>query len=816
LEEAGAEVFDYIPEFAFIVRAAPERWETLRSLSGVRWVGPFRPEYRRSDALAAQAAAKGAQEMEWVIGLFPGEDAGRIRSAVESLGGTILTVHPGGRRPGLRVRVPANGLEAVSALDGVRWVEPPPRWQLFNNRSTDILNVRTPRNAHGLYGRDQIVGIADTGLDRGSVSPSLLHDDFEDGTGRSRVLRILDVAGDGEPGDPDGHGTHVAGSVLGSGIRSGCDPASNHFPDACFAGMAPKAEVVFQSVMNGDGSLALPWDLGDLFQQARKAGVRIHTNSWGSQAFSNYTFDSQAVDQYVWDHPDFLILFAAGNEGVDWDGDGVVDLGSLAAPATAKNCISVGASEGDRPPGSGAPDFAYGPVWGDDYSADPIFSDPVSDNPGGMVAFSSRGPCRDGRIKPDLVAPGTNILSTRSALALDDGWGPYDPHYLWMGGTSMSTPLAAGAATLLREYLVKEKGLTHPSAALQKAALLHAARDLSPGQYGTGPFQEIPGPPPPNPVQGWGLVDLGNAVYPSAGKEILHFDDMAGLQTGAVRDFRFLVSGAGSPLRAHLAWSDYPGSPLTFGGLVNDLDLQLVNPSGVPASPDPAGPDRLNNVEGLFVGSPQAGIWTARVSGYNVPRGPQPFGLVISGEVKGGVQITEVEPPRGGPGTRVTLHGINFGTRTPRIYFSTGGIRKKAKVLSHDDSQAVCLFPTKALYVPGPHDVELMNRKEKISQILPAAFTLLPPDATSSDKAAVRTAEFLSLVGAHFGTRKGWVYLENDALLPKPQKAGIDQWSDSSVTCRIPKALPPGDYTVRISNRVGSDTLEGPVQVTLP
>lgn len=83
------------------------------------------------------------------------------------------------------------------------------------------------------------------------------------------------------------------------------------------------------------------------------------------------------------------------------------------------------------------------------------------------------------------MAPGTNILSARTravSAEADIGWGNYNDHYVWMGGTSMATPLAAGAAALMREYLMTEAGFDLPSAALIKAALLNSAEDISPGQ----------------------------------------------------------------------------------------------------------------------------------------------------------------------------------------------------------------------------------------------------------------------------------------------------------------------------------------------
>ena len=139
------------------------------------------------------------------------------------------------------------------------------------------------------------------------------------------------------------------------------------------------------------------------------------------------------------------------------------------------------------------------PLNGGDY-----ISRPLSNGIQGMAAFSSRGPCNDGRIKPDLVAPGTDIISTRSRMATGTGWGTLsNTNYIYMGGTSMATPLTAGAAALTRQWLMSTGGVANPSAALIKALMINGARDMTPGQYGTGAQQEIRGRP--DNAQGWGM-----------------------------------------------------------------------------------------------------------------------------------------------------------------------------------------------------------------------------------------------------------------------------------------------------------------------
>ncbi|NCC26151.1 MAG: hypothetical protein EOM25_13305, partial [Deltaproteobacteria bacterium] len=584
VEATGATILEYVPEFAYLVRTEVSGAKALSQVPRIRWTGPYLPAYKISPALLNTAATASENAGIQVI-LFPGEDVDAVAATVTRAGGQIIGQTATKWKTALQVTPPeegsANLIESLSGTQAVRWIEPAPRWKLHNNKSSDVMNLRAARDSHGLTGKGQIVAVCDTGLDRGSTDPAHLHPDFTDGQDNSRVVAIYDWSGLGAF-DFDGHGTHVAGSVLGNGLQSGSTPAASQYPPTSFAGSAPEASLVFQATADDSGNLiGIPGNLYVLFDQAYGVGARIHTNSWGSSASSFYNSFSRDVDEFVWDNRDFLIFFSAGNDGIDRDRDGIVDLFSLGPPSTAKNCVTVGASEGDRPDGSGW-NTNYGHPWPKDYAAEPLFSDPLADNPNGMAAFSSRGPVLDGRYKPDIVAPGTNILSTRSALASGGSWGPYNSWYYWMGGTSMACPLTAGSAALVRQYLTETIGLASPSAALLKAALLNGAQDIAPGQFGFGPEREIPDGPGPNNVSGWGRVDIGGCVFPPHPKSFHYFDENTAeaLSTGQTRSFSVQVEGSDQPLKVNLVWSDYPGSEASQGGLVNDLDLSILHPSG--------------------------------------------------------------------------------------------------------------------------------------------------------------------------------------------------------------------------------------------
>jgi hypothetical protein len=659
LERQGAEIVGYVPDHAVLLRVNPDRIETLAALPFVQWVGEYKAQHklhpemaalarRAADAVSTQAPARARmfgpapaaapatpalrasdyaaapaydQPRLVTVVLFNEADRGAVADGIARQGGTVTasaSTRGGGQ---LRAELTPRAAAALAGLPSVRWIEPYREPRLLNNVAAQgpRMNADYVWTNFVLTGSNQIIAVCDTGLDNGSTNT--IHPDFS-----NKIHRAIARGRAGDWSDNNGHGTHVSGSVLGNGRA---------FSNGLYRGIARDAKLVIQSVEDEDGYLSgIPEDLNDLFLEAYTNDARIHSDSWGSSVDGAYTSDARQADEFLWNHQDMLIVFAAGNDGADslptGNPDGVVDEDSLSAPGTAKNVLTVGASENARTNGGHA--ASTWSIFG--YYADPLSNDMVSASYDGtnqgIAAFSSRGPCDDGRTKPDIVAPGTDIISCRSRKISSVGWGAVDgtTNYMYSGGTSMATPLTAGAAGLVRQYLVERRGITNPPGALIKAMLLNGARSLTPGQYGTGGWREIPDQARPNNVEGWGQVNLGETLQPPPGRtNALHTGQVA---TGETNTYTF-ISAHTNTLSVVLAWHDYPGELAAAQALVNDLDLRVTTPAGqLHLGNGVVGGDRINNVEGLDIFPLTPGTTVVQVVGHNVPQGTnQPYALVI-------------------------------------------------------------------------------------------------------------------------------------------------------------------------------------------
>ena len=625
LMNMGIVILEYVPDDTYLCNYTGTDLDQIRSLTYVAWANIYMQGFKVAPSLitgpaAAPAGARNLLELAAApastlsttpkvvdVVFHSNVDLQTMRdklAAAAHLDASDLNL----MRHKIRLSVAANQLNDLAGIDEVRHVEEVLPMKLHNDIARQILNVEPPPVPGKIFeGEGQTVAVCDTGFDTGSTTN--VHDAF---TGRVETLYALGRPNN--PNDPHGHGTHVAGSVLGDGNST----TLGH----TVRGTAPAARLVLQSVLDSGGGLGgLPNDLNDLFQTPYDDDdVRVHTNSWGSTlGDGRYNSNSAEVDEFVWDHRDCVICFSAGNEGEDANANGVIDPRSITPPGTARNCITIGATENDRPTFP----LNYQQAFG--YPANPVASDRMADDPEGMVAFSSRGPTTDGRIKPDVVAPGSYILSTRSRDTNSEGWAlSADDLYFFNGGTSMATPLVAGCAALVREYLAEERQLTTPSAALVKAMLINGALDVT-GQYVPSETGGIP-----NNSEGFGRVDMAATLSDS-----VHLrDEGTALDTGDEETTTFTVGG-GAALKVTLVWTDRPGPTLQ-----NDLDLIVRTADGQErhgnVSPSSTAFDRDNNVEQVVWENLPAGDVDIVVRAHRIPFFAQSYALVT--RIEGGSQ----------------------------------------------------------------------------------------------------------------------------------------------------------------------------------
>uniref|UniRef100_A0A7S2JW00 subtilisin n=1 Tax=Leptocylindrus danicus TaxID=163516 RepID=A0A7S2JW00_9STRA len=471
-----------------------------------------------------------------------------------------------------------------------------------------------------LTGAGQIIQVSDSGLDTNHCSfwdssPG----EKRDGThqpNRRKVIKYEDYKDDGDYSN--GHGTHVVGSIIGHKAKDGVNESSG-FID----GMAKDAKVSFFDIGLGTACCYVPGQT-TLFSGGYSAGSKFHSASWGAQT-STYNSNSRGFDNFAYNNKDFLPFVAAGNSG---SGNA---LGTVGAPATAKNIISVGASESDGRD-------LYGGSDGLNY----------------LAYFSSRGPTSDGRRKPDIVSPGHAILSAKSvpsqsgecepdnASQLPNAGGSSSYAVSYKSGTSMATPVASGTAALVRQYFtegyypngIKGAGtaIANPSASLIKAVMLNGAQSLI-GKSGSqgGSISSVAYY---DEHQGFGRIQLSTSLPLDGTNDFaLEANEKVSISQGDEDSYSYQIGECSSmdELSIMLVWTDPAGSSGCAKCLINDLDLtaELDGTTYYPNGRNSA--DTLNNAERIRLPVTPGDTVSVTVTGTNLATSSQEYALVVTG-----------------------------------------------------------------------------------------------------------------------------------------------------------------------------------------
>jgi hypothetical protein len=355
-------------------------------------------------------------------------------------------------------------------------------------------------------------------------------------------------------------------------------------------------------------------------------GVVVTSTSYGNGCNAGYTSFAQTADQQVRTMPNLMHVFSAGNSGGSDCGYGAGSgWGNITGGIKAgKNVLAIG---------------------------NVTYTDGLSNS-------SSRGPASDGRIKPDICANGTQVYSCFP-----------NNQYVNNSGTSMAAPGVSGTyGALVHAYRELNGGITPPSA-LIKGAMLNTADDL--GNIG------------PDFKFGWGRLNARKVLQVFENNTYI----LDSISQGGANQHTIMIPIGVKQVKVMVYWNDYEANPSSSQALVNNIDMNITDPStGVllPYVLDPTpnavnldlpatnGVDDLNNMEQVVIDNPTSGNYVVNVSGFGIPQGPQKY-YVIYEFIKEDIIVTY---PAGGesfaPGTTETIRwDAPLGTNSFSLEYSS-------------------------------------------------------------------------------------------------------------------------------------------------
>lgn len=465
-----------------------------------------------------------------------------------------------------------------------------------------------------------IIDITDGGVGNGTINSGdpTLHQ-LGSATNPSRLAYINNCTSAATGGDVGGHG-HLNASIAAGYDQRGGFPFEDGDGYQHGLGVNPYGRLASTRMFITGGDLSNCFnDFGYLIWQSYQNGARISSNSWGCSAeadncLSTYTATTQLYDAATRDadsalpgNQELIFIFGAGNNSA---------VASINTPANGKNVITVGASENDRPSS----------IDGCGYTVS------GADNMMDMATFSSRGPAPGGRIKPEIVAPGTHVAGTTPAnfdgtgicggpgnfSLFGSGFNPYYPAnqtvFSWSSGTSHATPAISGVASLYYYWLENEYALAEPSPAMIKAYLIAHTRYLT----GLSANDTLP-----SNAQGYGLPDM-SVAFDETPRRLVD-QSMVFDASGETWTLNTAVADPTKPVRIVLAYTDQPGL-IGTSPQVNDLNLQVSlngntyrgNRFNGQWSTTGGAFDTANNYESIFLPPGTTGNFTVTVTAFNI------------------------------------------------------------------------------------------------------------------------------------------------------------------------------------------------------
>ena len=671
LERTGVKIISYLPQNAYLVYGDAPALAQLQSWTGaetfVQWDGDYAGEYKthpRARAVDRKGNARQIGTDTFAIQMVADADANsatlriieQLRLAPVVRSSDALGYH------NVIVALPADQLDVIAAQPDVVSIHPYFTPKKHDERQDQILAGNLlgslpsgPGYLDWLAGKGftqaqfdasgLVVDVSDSGIDNGTATPG--HFAFYPQGDISLASRVVYNRLEGSPNAGstlrgcDGHGNLNAHIIGGYDAFSGLLLHTDSEGYSYGLGVCPFVKVG-SSVVFDPNAFTNP-NYTNLLTHAYNDGGRISNNSWGSSSAGDYDMDAQDYDVLVRDvggsanSRQMVVVFVAGNDGPSTQ--------TINSPGSAKNVITVGASESVR-----SLSTANGGVDSAGDSGCQTDSDLVANSASDMTDFSSRGPCADGRSKPDLVAPGTHITGgvpqagapatngIGNASSCFDGTGvcalpgsgtagsldnffPLNQEFFTVSsGTSHAAPAVSGACALLRQYFINnglELSNAPPSPAMIKAFLMNSAR------YMTGNFANDT---LPSASQGMGELNLGTAFDGVA--RVLRDQHPLDIFTasGQTRTFSGFVVDDTKPFRVTLAWTDAAGSTAAGPALVNDLDLVVTvgghnykgNVFNGSDSETGGTADSLNNVESVLLPAGVSGAYTVTINAANI------------------------------------------------------------------------------------------------------------------------------------------------------------------------------------------------------